>query len=119
MSRPARCSIWKSGRSSRPRRERYQRIAQDYAGLSRTERDGTLILTGTNEVRAQINQAVRTALKERGELDGAKTTIQTFQRKDMTAAEQRRLDRFREGDALWFQAARIARLVSSVASFTR
>lgn len=46
---------------------------------------------------------VRIALKERGELDTAKTTIQTFQRKDMTAAEQKRLHRFREGDALWFQ----------------
>ncbi|WP_029918784.1 MobF family relaxase [Nevskia soli] len=103
LDEPARALSYLEIREIANAGERYQRIAQDYAGLSRTGRDGTLILTGTNEARAQINQAVRSALKERGELDGAKATIQTFQRKDMTTAEQKRLDRFREGDALWFQ----------------
>ncbi|MDR3416066.1 MAG: MobF family relaxase [Nevskia sp.] len=83
--------------------QRYQRIALDYAGLPRTERDGTLILTGTNAARTELNAAVREALKARGELDGPTASVQVFQRKDLTEAEQKRLDRHAVGDAVWFQ----------------
>lgn len=83
--------------------QRYQRIAMDYAGLSRTERDTTLILTGTNAARTELNGAVRNALKAQGELDGPHKSIQVFQRKDLTGAEQKRLDRHAVGDAVWFQ----------------
>ena len=83
--------------------DRYRQIAQDYAALSGDERRSTLILTGTNAAQTELNQAVRAALQSRGELNGDKITVQTFQRKDWTAAEQKRLDRYREGDALWFQ----------------
>lgn len=83
--------------------ERYRSIAQDYAGLSRSERDATLILTGTNAARTELNAAVRDALKVQGELAGPRSTIQVFRRSDLTEAEQKRLDRYRVGDAVLFQ----------------
>ena len=83
--------------------QRYQRIAADYAGLPRTDREDTLILTGTNAARTELNAAVRDALKAKGELDGPRMSIQVFQRKDLTEVEQKRLDRHAVGDAVWFQ----------------
>ena len=85
--------------------ERYQSIAQEYAGLDRAARDSTLILTGTNEARVELNRTVRDALKLRGELSGTPTDIRVFQRQDLTEAEQKRLDRYAVGDALLFQRA--------------
>ncbi|MDB5975068.1 MAG: exonuclease subunit alpha [Nevskia sp.] len=83
--------------------ERYRRIAQDYVRLDPVERGKTLILTGTNEARTQLNNAVRVALTASDELAGARTTIRVFQRKDMTEAEQKRLDRYAIGDTVLFQ----------------
>lgn len=85
--------------------ERYRTIAQDYAGLSRAERDATLILTGTNAARVELNNAVRDALKNQGEIARAGASIEVFQRQDLTAAEQKRLDRYQLGDAVLFQKA--------------
>ncbi|MBL6748952.1 MAG: conjugative relaxase [Nevskia sp.] len=85
--------------------ERHRRIALDYAEQPRTVRDSTLILTGTNEARAELNRTVRDALKARGELSGQAATVRTFQRKDLTIAEQKRLDRYRVGDAVLFRRA--------------
>lgn len=81
--------------------ERYRRIASDYAGLSRTERESTLILTGTNVARLALNGEVRDTLKAQGE----RAVVRTFQKGDLTAAEQKRLDRYRVGDALLFRRA--------------
>ena len=85
--------------------ERYRRIALDYAGQSRTVRDATLILTGTNEARAELNRTDRDVLKAQGELSRQRTTVRTFQRRDLTVAEQKRLDRYRVGDAVLFRRA--------------
>lgn len=85
--------------------ERYHRIALDYAGLDRTARDSTLVLTGTNQARVQLNRAVRDVLKSQGELSGVSTHVRVFQRRDLTEAEQKRLDRYRMGDAVSFRKA--------------
>jgi len=83
--------------------ERYLRIAADYSGLKREDRGDTLILTGTNEARIALNGAVRDALKAKGELSGSTATLRIFRRKDLTEAEQQRLDRYQVGDAVQFQ----------------
>jgi conjugative relaxase-like TrwC/TraI family protein len=85
--------------------ERCRAIAQDYAGLSRTERDATLILTGTNAARVELNNAVRVALKTQGALAGPRIHVEAFQRQDLTAVERKRLDRYQVGDAVLFQKA--------------
>ena len=82
---------------------RYRRIAQDYVALDAAGRLKTLILTGTNEARAQLNETVREALTAKGELAGPKTVLRVFRRKDLTEAEQKRLDRFAVGNAILFQ----------------
>lgn len=100
---PARALSHLEVREIRDPVERYQRIAADYSGLSREERGETLILTGTNEARVGLNEAVRNALKAEGELSGATATLRIFRRKDLTEAEQKRLDRYTVGDAVQFQ----------------
>ncbi|MBP7865972.1 MAG: relaxase domain-containing protein [Acidobacteria bacterium] len=55
---------------SRP--DRINRIAQDYAALARSERRETVIVTGTNADRREINERVRVNLKARGELEGGR-----------------------------------------------
>ena len=83
--------------------ERYQRIAGDFTSLKRAERDDALVLTGTNEARIALNEAVRNALKAKGELSGPTAALHIFRRKDLTEAEQKRLDRYQVGDAIQFQ----------------
>ena len=103
VDQPARALVRLEVREIADPAQRYQRIAADYAGLPRTDRESTLILTGTNAARTELNAAVRDALKAQGELDGPRMSIQVFQRKDLTEAEQKRLDRHAVGDAVWFQ----------------
>ncbi|WP_051749223.1 MobF family relaxase [Nevskia soli] len=83
--------------------KRYEQIAAAYSSLSRDERSDTLILTGTNEARIGLNDAVRNALKARGELSGPTAVLRIFRRKDLTEAEQKRLDRYAVGDVIQFQ----------------
>ncbi|MBP7867023.1 MAG: type IV secretion system DNA-binding domain-containing protein [Acidobacteria bacterium] len=52
------------------RGQRLGRVAGDYAALARPERRETVIVTGTNADRREINERVRLNLKARGELEG-------------------------------------------------
>ena len=62
------------------RAERIARIAGDYSALTKTERKETVIVTGTNADRREINERVRENLKARGELGGGRE-FQTAQGK--------------------------------------
>lgn len=64
---------------------RYQAIANDYVALSPDERKETLILTGTNNSRSAINQAVHAALG----LQGKGEQRQVIITKDTTQAQRR------------------------------
>ncbi|HET6412540.1 MAG TPA: MobF family relaxase [Anaeromyxobacter sp.] len=64
--------------------ERRAAIAADYAGMSPEERARTIVLSGTNEARREINRAVR----ERLGLEGQGFEYSTLVRRDTTAAER-------------------------------
>jgi len=63
---------------------RYDAIVQRYASLSPSERAQTLIITGTNESRHEINAGVRRAL----ELEGKGLSKDLLNRLDTTQAER-------------------------------
>lgn len=66
-------------------RERYARIAQDYAALTPAERAQTLVVAGTHAARTQINDNVRAELG----LAGKGILVSTLTRNDLTHAQAR------------------------------
>lgn len=64
--------------------DRLATIAKDFCALSAEERNDTLILTGTNFARQEINAAIREGLG----LTGQGRKLVTFARGDLTAAQQ-------------------------------
>lgn len=78
---------------------RRQQMAQEYVALSAAERAATLLLTGTNAGRQALNAAVRQALG----LAGRGQVVETFQRQDLTQAEQRQLRRYEAGEVMRFE----------------
>src|SRR5690242_749466 len=73
-------------------------IGCDYAELDRRTRDGTMVITGTNDDRKAINNAIRSELKSRKELAGA-VDATTLQKVDMEKATARRAVSFEAGQA--------------------
>lgn len=65
--------------------ERHQAIVHDYSALSDAQRRATLIVTGTNEARRDINSRVRESLA----LTGTGRSFDTLARVDMTQAQRR------------------------------
>lgn len=67
--------------------DRLQRVARDYLDLDSEQRDGTLLLAGTNQERLALTTLIRTGLQERQQLGTDSFTLASLQRKDMTMAQ--------------------------------
>ncbi|HDQ4405518.1 TPA: conjugative relaxase [Pseudomonas aeruginosa] len=76
--------------------ERRQTIANEYVALTPSQRDQAIIVSGTNEARREINQAVREGL---GTL-GKGVEVDTLTRTDTTQAERRFSKYYRVGDMI-------------------
>ncbi len=72
---------------------RYRHIAQEFAALPVEQRKDTLVITGTNEARDALNQAIRTELG-RGETG---EPIQTLRRIDYTQAQIKLVRHYHRG----------------------
>ena len=64
---------------------RYDEIARDYASLTERERERTLIVSGTNDARREINALIRLELG----IEGKGREFDTLSRIDLTQAERR------------------------------
>ncbi len=71
--------------SVRNAEDRYARIASDYVALPPSDRDHTLVVTGTNESRRQINENIGCELG----LEGTGRQFTLLNRHDSTQAERR------------------------------
>lgn len=76
--------------------ERRQAIADEYVALGPSDRDKTLIVSGTNESRREINAAVRLGIG----LEGMGEDVDTLTRRDTTQAERRFSKYYRIGDVI-------------------
>lgn len=76
--------------------ERRQAIARDYVQLSEQDRDNTIIVSGTNEARREINKEVRDGLGTSG--NGIE--FNTLVRRDTTQAERRFSKNYHIGDVI-------------------
>ena len=73
---------------------RYVEIACEYAAMKETERARTLIVSGTNAARRELNTLIR---RELG-IEGTGHEFDTLSRKDSTQAERRHAPSYRIGD---------------------
>ena len=82
-------------------KEVIRRLAQDYCGMDKESRDKTLVITATNEDRNAINDAVREALKGRGELQDGRR-MDTLEKTGCTEEELKRATTFEKGQVVEF-----------------
>lgn len=74
--------------------ERHAQIARDYADLSAGEREGTLIVAGTNAAREAINEQVRLQLGKAG----TGMPVRVLRQKDLTEQQRRSSLAYKPGD---------------------
>jgi conjugative relaxase-like TrwC/TraI family protein len=73
---------------------RYTEIAREYAAMEEQQRARTLIVSGTNSARRELNALIR---RELG-IEGTGREFETLSRKDLTQAERRNAPSYRIGD---------------------
>lgn len=73
---------------------RYDEIARDYAALAAAERERTLIVSGTNAARREINALIRLELG----IEGKGHEFDTLSRIDLTQAERRNAPSYKIGN---------------------
>jgi conjugative relaxase-like TrwC/TraI family protein len=77
-------------------RARYSEIAREYAGMAEQQRSRTLIVSGTNAARRELNALIR---RELG-IEGTGREFETLSRKDLTQAERRNAPSYEIGDCV-------------------
>ena len=73
--------------------------AQNYLGRSPQEREGTLVLSGTNATREAINREVRDGLRKEGRL-GNELEVRTLRRENWTKEEVRQVRNYEAGQVM-------------------
>lgn len=71
--------------------------AASYLSLSPDERARTLVLSGTNAVREQVNDRIRKALQERGEVSRDETQVTAPRKADLTREAASRVESYKNG----------------------
>lgn len=74
--------------------------AERYLALDQEQRATTLVLSGTNAVRKQVNEQVRKGLFEKGEVRGESVTVTTLDKADMTRAQMRMARNYKPGQVI-------------------
>ncbi len=74
--------------------------AERYLALDQEQRATTLVLSGTNAVRKQVNEQVRKGLIEKGEVSGESVTVTTLDKADMTRAQMRMARNYKPGQVI-------------------
>jgi ATP-dependent exoDNAse (exonuclease V) alpha subunit len=84
---------------------RIDAIVQDYLARPASERDQTLIVTGVNDDRREINERIRTRLKEEKALEGPEAKATVLVQRDLTRAELTQAGSYQLGDVIRFGRA--------------
>jgi len=87
------------------RTARIDAIVQDYLARPANEREQTLIVTGVNEDRREINELIRASLKKEKALDGPEAQGTVLVQRDLTRAELMQPKSYQTGDIVRFGRA--------------
>ena len=77
--------------------------AEAYTSLTPEERAGTLVITGTNAMRAEINGQIREHMKTAGELGPQEITTAQLQKIDLTREQVKHSHNYTQGQVVQFQ----------------
>ncbi|MFY0312526.1 MobF family relaxase [Leisingera sp. D0M16] len=77
-----------------------QDAAVRYLALAPAEREGTRILTLTNAARSEVNEAVRTGLRQEGKLAGEETKVSGLLNRQLTETELADARSYARGDLI-------------------
>ena len=84
------------------RQERTAIVASDYLSRTPIERSQTLVLTGTNQERDEITQAIRAGLLADGSLSQKSITVQTLKNKNIDSWSKKQAVYYELGDIVIF-----------------
>jgi conjugative relaxase-like TrwC/TraI family protein len=87
------------------RKARISTIVQDYLARPPDERERTLIVTGVNDDRREINDQIRMKLKEEEVLNGPEAKATVLVQQDLTRAELAQPKSYQTGDIVRFGRA--------------
>jgi conjugative relaxase-like TrwC/TraI family protein len=87
------------------RKARIDAIVNDYLARPANERDATLIVTGVNDDRREINEQIRARLKEEKAQDGPEAKATVLVQRDLTRAELTQPNSYQTGDIVRFGRA--------------
>lgn len=76
--------------------------AEAYVSLTPEERGGTLVITGTNAMRAEINEQIREHMKTAGELGPQEITTEQLQKIDLTREQAKHSHNYTQGQVVQF-----------------
>ena len=82
-----------------PEAEKIEKIVADYLAIPPEEREGTLVLAGTNAERLAITQGIRQGLRREGKL-GESVTLTQLKTKDLTKVQRRYTHNLEIGDVV-------------------
>ena len=74
-----------------------QATAADYLHRDADTRDKTLVVTGTNDLRQQINAQIRAGLREQGMVSQEAVTVTALDKAGLTREQQARTESYRPG----------------------
>ncbi len=77
--------------------------ARDFVALSPEARAESLMITGTNSMRREINKKIREGLQEKGELSRDERSADVLQKVDMTREQIRYVHSYQEGQVVEFR----------------
>ena len=80
--------------------------AEAYLSLSAEERERTLVLSGTNAVRSQVNAQIRAGLQERGEVSRTEVRIRVLNKADLTREKATQVESYRAGMVVRLEAGK-------------
>lgn len=80
--------------------------AEAYLSLTAEERARTLVLSGTNAVRAQVNAQIRAGLQERGAVSREEVQIQALDKAGLTREQATRVESYRAGRVVRLEAGK-------------
>ena len=84
------------------RNARIDAVVEDYLARPTAEREQTLIVTGVNEDRREINERIRARLKAERALGGSEGTATVLVQRDLTRAELTQPKSYEVGDIVRF-----------------
>lgn len=87
------------------RKTRIEAIVNDYLARPQNERDATLIVTGVNDDRREINEQIRARLKEEKGQEGPEAKATVLVQRDLTRAELTQPNSYQTGDIVRFGRA--------------